>query len=321
MPAFLRAQTSSHASLRDVAALAEGRTLIIGRSPACDAPFPDDQLMSSRHASLLLTADSCTLRDLSSTNGTTLNGEPVQTAQIKPGDSFVCGQTTFLIEWTGPPPAPKTPAAATAAATVTVTAATNSAPAAASAAKLPPELIPTSGFLLPTADPILARFQLRQSIPLTPEDNETPADFIPRLPQPAAKIEFLAFALHRRCAIHWLATAITQLPDLAPEETAFLQLVQNWIKSPTEDLRRQIQTTAEPLDPQRPLKWLGTAVFFSSGSITPAGSPCLAPDPKTCHQSIHAGLVILALNLAPRPPQSIATQSALVELALKLANP
>jgi predicted component of type VI protein secretion system len=320
MPAFLRAQPAGHSSPRDVAALAEGRTLIIGRNPSCDAPFPDDQLMSSRHASLLLTADSCTLRDLSSTNGTTLNGEPVQTAQIKPGDSFVCGQTTFLIEWTGPPPAAKTPAAAAARSTVAA-APTSGASPAASTAKLPPELAPTAGFLLPLADPVLARFQLRQSIPLTPEDNESPADFIQRLPSPAAKIEFLAFALHRRCAINWLATAITQLPDLAPEESAFLQLVRSWINSPSEDLRRQIQTTAEPLDPQRPLKWLGTAVFFSSGSITPAGSPVLAPDPKTCHPSIHAGLVILALNLAPRPPQSIATQSALAELALKLANP
>jgi len=320
MPAFLRALLPGNTSPRDVAALAEGRTVIIGRSPSSDVPFPDDQSMSSRHASLLLTADSCTLRDLSSTNGTTLNGEPVQTAQVKPGDSFVCGQTTFLIEWTGPPPAVKT--SATTAAGSTVAAAPNSAaPAAAPTPKLPPELIPTAGFLLPAADPILARFQLRQSIPLTPEDNETPADFLQRLPHPAAKLEFLAFALHRRCAINWLAAAITQLPDLDPEETAFLQLIQNWCTAPTEELRRKIQTATEPLDPQRPLKWLGTAVFFSSGSTTPPGSPFLAPDPKTCHQAIHAGLVILTLSLAPLPPQTLVTQSALVDLALKLANP
>lgn len=332
MSAFLRIHPDPQSPPRDVASIAQGSTIVVGRSLRCDVPFPDDTLMSSRHLAIKLLADQCILEDLGSTNGTTLNGSPIQSANAQPGDTFTCGTTTLSIEWPRPshPPRGKPSAStgqASAVAAKASAAATTAAPSPSlrtpahatsqPTTKLPPELEHATGFLLPTADPILARFKLRQTIPLTPENNESPLEFVRRIPKPADQIHFLAFALHNRPAILWLATATKLLPDLAPEESQTLELVQHWLQQPSEKLRRQIHAAADPTNPQRPLKWLGNSVFFASGSITPPDSPFLAPDPAVAHQAVHAGLVILSLLLAPTPPGSLTFQQSLVNLALE----
>ena len=333
MSAFLRIHSPPLSPPRDIAAIAPGSTIVIGRSSRCDVPFPDDHLMSSRHLAIKFHSDQCILEDLGSTNGTTLNGNPIKTASAQPGDTFTCGNTTLSVEWTrstntlnNKPSANPAPTATVATTTKTkISSSANTAsttpsppnPTPQPPAKLPPELEQPTGFLLPTADPILARFKLRQTIPLTPEDHESPLEFVRRIPKPSDQIHFLAFALHKRPAILWLANAVQLLNDLAPEESQTLQLVHNWIKQPSDQLRRQIHSAADPTNPQRPLKWLGNAVFFASGSITPPDSPFLAPDPAVAHQAVHAGLVILALLLAPTPPNSVTLQQSLVNLALQ----
>jgi pSer/pThr/pTyr-binding forkhead associated (FHA) protein len=50
--------------------------VLVGRSPACDAVL-DDPTVSRQHALLLRAGGEVTVRDLGSTGGTTVNGEPV----------------------------------------------------------------------------------------------------------------------------------------------------------------------------------------------------------------------------------------------------
>lgn len=52
-------------------------TLIIGRSPDSDLVIADE-FVSSSHARVLTTPDGAVLEDLSSTNGTLLNGQPAR---------------------------------------------------------------------------------------------------------------------------------------------------------------------------------------------------------------------------------------------------
>jgi pSer/pThr/pTyr-binding forkhead associated (FHA) protein len=61
------------------------RSLLIGRSRGCDLQIPHRD-SSRRHAEIYQTGDGFILRDLGSTNGTYVNGRPVQEHRLEPGD-------------------------------------------------------------------------------------------------------------------------------------------------------------------------------------------------------------------------------------------
>ncbi|MFG1908155.1 FHA domain-containing protein [Kribbella sp. NPDC048928] len=69
----------------------------IGRAPDCDLIL-DRQEVSRHHAELLrIDAASYELRDLGSTNGTQLNGVPIQTAMVVHGDEIRLGGLPFRL--------------------------------------------------------------------------------------------------------------------------------------------------------------------------------------------------------------------------------
>lgn len=71
--------------------------VILGRDPGCDIPLMDDTV-STRHAQLTYHHNQWWLEDLASTNGTTLNGTPVNMPTvITSGDEFRCGSTRLAV--------------------------------------------------------------------------------------------------------------------------------------------------------------------------------------------------------------------------------
>jgi pSer/pThr/pTyr-binding forkhead associated (FHA) protein len=70
---------------------------IIGRSTEADITLPSTHL-SRQHAELFRTGDTLTVSDLSSTNGTFINGKAVDKATIIAGDQLRLDNFTFLIE-------------------------------------------------------------------------------------------------------------------------------------------------------------------------------------------------------------------------------
>ena len=70
--------------------------IIIGRGPGVDRAF-DDPAMSRQHAAIEFTGSGFRLRDLGSTNGTLLNGKPVQSEELHHGDRFTIGSRQFLL--------------------------------------------------------------------------------------------------------------------------------------------------------------------------------------------------------------------------------
>lgn len=69
----------------------------IGRAPDCDLII-DRQEISRHHAELLrIDADAYELRDLGSTNGTHVNGKPVDTAMVGHGDEIRLGAFPFRL--------------------------------------------------------------------------------------------------------------------------------------------------------------------------------------------------------------------------------
>jgi len=70
-------------------------TYLVGRGQSALVVI-DDPTVSRRHAELVITAQGGTVRDLGSTNGTFVNGEPVLYASLQPGDRVGLGKHTQL---------------------------------------------------------------------------------------------------------------------------------------------------------------------------------------------------------------------------------
>lgn len=71
--------------------LRPGESLIVGRSLECDLPIAA-QRASRRHAEIVAGDSGYTLRDLGSTNGTTVNGTPLTgEATLEDGDALDLG--------------------------------------------------------------------------------------------------------------------------------------------------------------------------------------------------------------------------------------
>ncbi|WP_025225620.1 FHA domain-containing protein [Fimbriimonas ginsengisoli] len=76
------------------------KIITIGRDTGTDMPFPDDVLMSRRHARIETTSHGWQVVDLSSTNGTFLNSRRVASGLIRPGDVLQVGAQVFEFSMT-----------------------------------------------------------------------------------------------------------------------------------------------------------------------------------------------------------------------------
>lgn len=72
-------------------------TFMIGRSEDAQFCLPHDRFFSRHHCILEIAPPQCFLRDLSSTNGTFVNGIRVETAHLKHGDRIQGGETVLEV--------------------------------------------------------------------------------------------------------------------------------------------------------------------------------------------------------------------------------
>src|SRR5258707_14749480 len=73
-------------------------TFLIGRSEDAQFCLPHDRYFSRHHCILEIAPPQAFLRDLSSTNGTYVNGVKVDTAHLKNGDRIQGGETILEVE-------------------------------------------------------------------------------------------------------------------------------------------------------------------------------------------------------------------------------
>jgi hypothetical protein len=72
------------------------REIIIGRSNDLDVVLVED-MVSRKHARVLLQSDTLTIEDLGSTNGTFVNGEKIKRARLKEGDRVLIGTSIIRV--------------------------------------------------------------------------------------------------------------------------------------------------------------------------------------------------------------------------------
>jgi hypothetical protein len=71
--------------------------LVVGRDVGCDVVLAD-LTVSRRHVRLLFSDGLWSLRDLDSTNGTSVNGNLVKRCQLRPGDRLRLGDEILLVD-------------------------------------------------------------------------------------------------------------------------------------------------------------------------------------------------------------------------------
>ena len=94
--AFLEIASGSQQGLR---LEIDRNEVVIGRARE-NALALDDPSASSRHCAVIRDGARYTLRDLGSTNGTSLNGEPVRTSRLSPKDIITVGSVDIIFDGT-----------------------------------------------------------------------------------------------------------------------------------------------------------------------------------------------------------------------------
>jgi pSer/pThr/pTyr-binding forkhead associated (FHA) protein len=85
----------------------ESECVTLGRGPSVDLAF-DDPAMSRQHAAVELVDGQFRVRDLGSTNGVLLNGQPVQVGEFDNGDRMAIGSHEFQLVVEAREPEPDT---------------------------------------------------------------------------------------------------------------------------------------------------------------------------------------------------------------------
>ncbi|VAX00343.1 hypothetical protein MNBD_GAMMA21-655 [hydrothermal vent metagenome] len=71
-------------------------TVFIGRAKDNDVNF-EDKLVSAHHAKIVTCFDASYIEDLSSTNGTFINGKRIKLHTLHPGDEITVGQLRLVV--------------------------------------------------------------------------------------------------------------------------------------------------------------------------------------------------------------------------------
>src|SRR5262249_11494370 len=88
-------------------------TFLVGRAPTAHLQLLDDAYFSRHHLLLEFNPPRCYLRDLGSSNGTSVNGQKVAECFLRDGDVISGGKTRMRLSLVGaaPEPAAEAPAA------------------------------------------------------------------------------------------------------------------------------------------------------------------------------------------------------------------
>ena len=74
-----------------------GESMTVGRARQCELSFPMDKKLSRIHFSIECKEGHGIVRDLGSTNGTSVNGRITDEALVYDGDHIIAGMTNFTV--------------------------------------------------------------------------------------------------------------------------------------------------------------------------------------------------------------------------------
>lgn len=292
--------------------LRDGEAVQLGRTELSDVSIPDDPLISSRHFAVECQANGCVLRDLGSTNGTAVNGQPVsEPVALADGDQIVAGQTRFAVTVQGTanrqPAAAQQPAEASEAGRAGAgddqRPPVQAAGAEATAGAAPQVAVADQPLRGQDAAELCGALELDEAARELLTPGQSPLDYLQRLA--GAKlwtdaVRFWAAALPLPSAVLWAAQCVRQSLGQAcsAEDARALEAAEAWALDSSEENRRAAEQAAQATEFQTAASWVALAAFWSGGSLAPAGLPEVPPGPELAPKAI-AGALMMAATGGP----------------------
>lgn len=149
-----------------------------------------------------------------------------------------------------------------------------------------------------TALEVSKQFELGEEAGALLRDGQTPRQFLDLLLEKKLHIDAirsLAFAMPKRETVWWAFQCARQVsgPKPSAKAAAALQATEKWVANPTDTNRWAAKAAAEAAGNEHPAGLAALSVFWTGGSITPAGQhPVPAPEHLTALMA--AGAVMLA---------------------------
>jgi hypothetical protein len=119
-------------------------------------------------------------------------------------------------------------------------------------------------------------------------------------------VSLLALALPPRASIWWGAVVCSNFlqSEVADEKTAdqqqkLLAYVRQWVVEPEEGFRQSAYEAAAAMPNRVPSHWMGMAVFWATGNITPDAGVVTPPPASLYARAVSAGITIAAALSGP----------------------
>lgn len=132
---------------------------------------------------------------------------------------------------------------------------------------------------------------------------------------PADAVDYIAHALPRFEAVAWAAAFLHERSrdrDLPGRDRLALDHAMRWLDEPNDANRRAVHAAAQAAGQRSPERMLGSAVFYSGGSISPVGAAPVLP-PEEAALRCAAGAVKMAAYRTETPIEALAEALALAE--------
>lgn len=145
---------------------------------------------------------------------------------------------------------------------------------------------------------VLARYEASPAVVKLASAEANPAKLVSLLVaggQADEAVEFIARWLPARQAIWWGCLSLWDIyrPAPLPEVDATLGSIVRWVEEPSEENRRLAEIGGKSLSAKHPVGALALATFWTSGSMSAADLPEVAPP-----QNLSMQVIAAALNLA-----------------------
>lgn len=283
--------------------LRPGQIIEVGRTDGIDLALPHDDELADVHFSLELDRAGCRLRDLSE-RGIHVNGELVVETLARDGDRIFAGHTEFalLIH-----------------ADHGTTGCAAHASRGASHDDLPQAAQLPAGETLSVAE-ICQQMEIDLPAPQPGQPTPHASELARRLVdegRSADALRFVARALPKTNAIEWSCRCLQGKTgaSLPGSELELLTRTDEWLKAPSDESRRALYASAEPLRFETPASLTALAAFWSAGSLAPAGLPEVPCAAHLCAKAVSGALLLAAARV---PAQMSETHRRFVELGLEM---
>jgi len=128
-------------------------------------------------------------------------------------------------------------------------------------------------------------------------------------PTPEEAVTFCAYLLPPRGSVGWGYRCLApQTRTLTETDRSLLQLVENWLREPSEEARFDVLETASTIRPRSPAVWLGLGAGWSGGSISAPDLPPVPAPAFAAPRAVNASILSLLARAGARDREAALRQ-------------